>query len=103
MLTLVFVGYPVLVAVVALLVRRVRPGWRTIRIVVLINLPLPICTLVAAAIGVASVGPAAPGEIDASGMAIAAYLMIGLFAAFWMVVLGIPASWAALRWIRRKS
>ncbi|PTQ60099.1 hypothetical protein C8J45_11350 [Sphingomonas sp. PP-CE-3G-477] len=36
-------------------------------------------------------------------MAIAVYLMIGMFAAFWMVLLGIPASWAALRWIRRKG
>jgi len=90
-------------AAAALLVRLVRPRWRTIRIVLWSNLPLPIGALVGAWIGVASVGPAAPGEIDASGMAIAVYMMLGIFAAFWMVVLGIPASWAALRWIRRRD
>ncbi|PTQ60100.1 hypothetical protein C8J45_11351 [Sphingomonas sp. PP-CE-3G-477] len=51
MLTLFFIGYPVLIAAVALLVRRMRPDWRTIRIVAPTNLPLPIGTLVAAGSG----------------------------------------------------
>ena len=103
MLMLGFMAYALLIAGAALLVRTVRPHWRTSRIVLLTNLPLPICVLVAAGIGVASVGPAAPGETDASGMTIAVYMMGGMFLAFWMVVLGMPASWAALHWLRRRG
>ena len=101
MLVLSFMAYPLMMAVLALLVRIVRPDWRTIKIVVLTNLPLPVCAMVIAGLGVASIGPAPPGEMDASGMAIAVYLMLGMFAAFWMLVFGIPASWAALYWTRR--
>jgi hypothetical protein len=96
----VFVGYPLLMAMIALFVRFVRPGWRTMRIVLVANVPLPACMLAAAGIGVASLGPARPSEIDATGMAIAVYMMGGMFVAFWMVVLGIPAAWVALRWTR---
>lgn len=97
MLTLSFLAYAVVMAVAALLGRRLRPEWPTSRIVMRVNLPLPICVLVAAGIGVASVGPAAPHETDANGMMIAVYMTGGMFVAFWMVVLGVPASWAALR------
>jgi hypothetical protein len=103
MLVLSLIAYPLLMAALALLVRAVRPDWRPIKIVVLTNLPLPLCALVIAGLGVASIGPAAPGEMDASGMAIAVYMMIGMFAAFWMIVLGMPAGWAALHWTRRKG
>ncbi|MES3153969.1 hypothetical protein [Sphingomonas faeni] len=103
MLVLSFIAYPLLMAVLALLVRTVRPDWRTMKIVVLTNLPLPVCAMVIAGLGVASIGPAPPGEMDASGMAVVVYLMLGMFAAFWMLVLGMPASWVALHWTRRRG
>ena len=96
LITLVLI-YPLVIAGLAALVRLLRPGWMGWGAIGAITLPAPLAVLGAAAWGIAALGPAPPGEIDATGMALAVYAIGGSLLAAGLLVLGVPAGWLVLR------
>lgn len=89
--------YPLSVAGATALVRALRPDWRGWSIVLAANAPGPVLALGAAGVLIATLGTAPPGETDATGMALALYMVGGLLGAGAMLVVGLPAGWAALK------
>lgn len=103
MLLLLALAYPLAVAGLALLLRRVLPDWGAARLVPAAAVPGPAVVLALAAVAVARLGPAQPGGTDANGMAMMVYLLGGAMLAAFMLALGLPAAWAALRLTRRRA
>lgn len=89
--------YPLVIAGLAALVGKLRPGWPRRRVIAGITLPAPLAVLAAAAWSIAALGPAPRGEIDATGMALAVYVIGGLVLAAALLVLGLGAAWLVLR------
>ena len=96
-LTALVLIYPLVIAGLAALVRLLRPDWPRWSAIGAITLPAPLAVLGAAAWGIAALGPAPPGEIDATGMALAVYAIGGSLLAAALLVLGVPAAWLVLR------
>lgn len=94
---LVLLAYGVAVGGAVALLRRFRPAWSQRRVVLVAILPGPLAIVVAAAIGIAMLGPAPPGETDATGMTIAIYIIGGTCLAGISLVLGGIAAWIAIR------
>ncbi|KQM88803.1 hypothetical protein ASE67_03560 [Sphingomonas sp. Leaf23] len=94
---LVLLLYSVAVGGVVALLLRYRPAWSRRRVFWTVILPAPSAAMVAAAVGVAMLGPAKAGEIDATGMAMAVYLVGGKVLACALLALGGFAAWIAIR------
>ncbi|WP_294328175.1 hypothetical protein [uncultured Sphingomonas sp.] len=94
---LVLLIYGIAVGGVVALLRRFRASWSRRRAVLVAILPSPSAVVVAAAIGIATLGRAAPGDIDATGMATAFYMVGGALLACILLVLGSIAAWIAMR------
>lgn len=89
--------YPLVIAGLAALVPLLRPSWSPWRAIWRLTLPVPLVVLGVAAWGIAALGPAQPGEIDATGMALVVYVIGGSLLAGSLLVLGVPAAWLVLR------
>jgi hypothetical protein len=85
------------IAGLAALVRLLRPGWPRWGVVGGVALPAPLVVLGAAAWSIAALGPAPPGETDATGMALAVYAIGGSLLAAALLVLGVAAAWLVTR------
>ncbi len=97
MTALILLLYPLVIAGFSALVRLLRPGWPRWRLIWGITLPAPLVVLGVAAWGIAALGPAQPGEVDATGMALVVYVIGGGLLAGVLLVLGVPAAWLVLR------
>lgn len=96
MIALLFI-YPLVIAGLAAVVRLLRPDWPRWGVIGGITVPAPLAVIGAAAWSIAALGPAPPGETDATGMALAVYAIGGLLLAGALLVLGVPAAWLMLR------
>lgn len=93
------VGYAALVGVLTWLLRRWRPMWNKGRVVAAANAPGPLLTVLAVVWAVVRLGPAPPGETDATGMVLMVYMVGGAFAAGAMIVTGSVAGLLAWRFL----
>lgn len=94
---LILLLYGVAVGGVVALLLRFRPAWSLRRVLCTAILPAPVAVTVAAAIGIAMLGPAEPGGTDANGMALAVCMVGGTMLAGALLVLGGLAAWIATR------
>jgi len=85
------IGYLLVVAVIAAALGWRRPAWSKRKIIVAAALPGPMIFLVAGICMAIIVvrQPGAPGEIDASGMAMAAILMVSAMVALGALIGGL--------------
>lgn len=97
MTALILLLYPLVIAGLSALVRLRRPGSPRWRVIWWLTLPAPLIVIGVAAWGIAMLGPAPPGEIDATGMALVVYVIGGCLLAGTLLVLGVPAAWLVLR------
>ncbi|WP_420136242.1 hypothetical protein [Sphingomonas sp.] len=98
---LILIGYAAAVAAVTALLHALRPAWGRWSIVSLVAYPVPVATILVTLYFIGGVGRAAPGETDASGMAIAVYMISGLMTAGAALLIGLAASLVTLRWFRK--
>jgi hypothetical protein len=100
MTLLVIAGYAAFVALLTVAIDWLAPRWSRLTLVLASSLPVPVLIAGVAIYFVATTGPAQPGEIDAGGMAIMAFMMIGLFAVLVAVPIGLAVSFLVARWLR---
>ncbi|HEX9933171.1 MAG TPA: hypothetical protein VGB08_10050 [Allosphingosinicella sp.] len=100
MTLLLLIGYASFVALVVVAVDWLCPSCRQRTLIVGAALPAPVFVTCAAAFMIAQIGPAAPDEIDAGGMAAMAFMFIGSIGSALLLIVGLLAGWLVARYLR---
>jgi hypothetical protein len=95
------VGAGLICVVPALLIARKWPGWGTPRIALTATAIPMLLILGLVILGIWSVGPPRPDEIDAGGMAIAAYMFLGMCVEMLILLIGLPCALIAAHEARK--
>lgn len=93
-------AYAFLVVALNWFLRWLRPAWSPSRIAITANAPGPLVIVTALIWFVVTLGPAPPGEIDATGMALMVYMVGGAAVIAAMIVVGTVAG--VLMWRLRR-
>jgi hypothetical protein len=85
----------------ALLIAYLRPAWSVRRTgVIATAIPAALVLLLAVA-GIASIGPPGPDEIDAGGMAMAAFMILGTMIEMLLLFPGLPTALLVAHIVRK--